>query len=352
MAAMASVRRFRYHPAPLLRKTCIWFFVMRFVTVTPAGRRPYLEILANYLLRHRNGIAEHRWWLNTRVPEDVAYLYRLADRYPDFFKIVAKPIPPSERVGYVIWQYMSDCTEPDTIYLRLDDDICYLSGDAITQMRDFRLAHPEPFLVLGNIVNNAVCAHFHQQAGLLPKSWGSVANDCLDELGWRNGPFARRVHQKFLRDLAKGREERWKAASLPFEGLTRFSINAICWFGDDFRGIPELGSHEVDEEPFITAVMPSRLGRPNAVCSRALFAHYAFWPQRRYLDRAAPQVLARYRRLAAQAVPADVSLPLWEEAFLGARRLFGVSSWAAKQGASKAVGACRNGIRRIRRRAA
>jgi hypothetical protein len=310
---------------------------MRLVTVTPAGRRPYLEILANYLLRHRDVIAEHRWWLNTRQPEDVAYIYRLADRYPDFFKVVGKPIAPSALVGYTIWQYMSDCTEPDTMYLRLDDDICYVAGDAITQMRDYRLTHPQPFLVLGNIVNNAVCAHFHQQAGVVPASWGVVGNDCLDEFGWRSGRFARRLHQRFLKDIVKGREERWKNAPIPFAGTTRFSINAICWYGDDFRGLPELGADDIDEEPFITAVLPGRLGRPNEVCQRALFGHYAFWTQRRYLDRTSPEVLARYRRLAECALPSDgYSLPFWEQTTLGIRRYWGMSSLAAKQSIAKA----------------
>jgi len=34
---------------------------MKFVTVTPAGRRRYLEILATYLLRNRDVIDELHW---------------------------------------------------------------------------------------------------------------------------------------------------------------------------------------------------------------------------------------------------------------------------------------------------
>jgi hypothetical protein len=325
---------------------------MRLVTVTPAGRRPYLEILANYLLRQRDVIAEHQWWLNTRVPEDVAYIYRVTDRYPDFFKIVAKPVGSADRVGYVIWQYMSDCVEPGTIYLRLDDDICYVSDDAIRAMLDYRLKHREPFLALGNIVNNAVCTHFQQQAGLVPKSWGAVANDCLDERGWRSGAFARRVHRRFLKDLVSGREAHWKNAAIPFAGTTRFSINAISWYGEDFQDIPERGDWNVDEEPFLTAVLPARLGRPNAVCSRALFGHYAFCFQRPYLERTSPDILARYRRLAEQAAPDGYRLPLLEHSSLAARRVWGVSGWTAERGIAEAKGLLRSGKELVRRRAA
>jgi hypothetical protein len=326
---------------------------MRLVTVTPAGRRPYLEILANYLLRHRDVISEHRWWLNTRNPEDVSYIYRLTDRYPDFFKIVAKPVRPGDKVGYAIWQYMSDCIEADTVYLRLDDDICYIDDGAITAMRDHRLANPEPFLVLGNIVNNAVCTHFQQQAGNLPKSWGLVANDCMDARGWASGAFARRLHRRFLKDLVQGREEHWKNAAFPFEGVTRFSVNAICWFGHDFREIAELGACNVDEEPFMTAVLPARFNRPNAICAEALFGHYAFFTQRAYLETTSPEILARYRRLAEQAAPVDgYTLPLWEQSVLKARRIWGVSGWAAKQGVAKAGNLFRQGKQVARKRAA
>jgi hypothetical protein len=324
---------------------------MRLVTVTPAGRRPYLEILANYLLRRRDLISEHRWWLNTRVPEDVAYIYRLADRYPDFFRIVAKPVDAPDRVGFAIWQYMSECVEADTVYLRLDDDICYIADDAIQQMLDYRLKHPEPFLVLGNIVNNAICSHFHQQAGLIPKSWGVVAEQCLDERGWRSGPFARRLHRRFLKDLVRGRESLWKSAEIPFAGTTRYSVNAICWRGEDFQGIPELGDSRIDEEPFLTAVLPGRLGRPNAVCARALFGHYAFCFQRHYLERTSPEILARYRRLAEQAAPDSYHLPLLEQSALSARRMWGVSSLAAGQGLAKAKSYLREGKQYLRRAA-
>ena len=326
---------------------------MRLVTVTPAGRRPYLEILANYLLRRRDIISEHRWWLNTRRPRDVAYIYQLADRYPDFFRIESKPVGPVDRVGYSIWRYMCDCTEPDTMYIRLDDDICFMSDDALVQLRDERLRQREPLLILGNIVNNAVCSHFHQQAGLLPKSWGAVGNECLDERGWRSGAFARRVHRRFLKDLAKGREVLWKQPAMPVDGTARFSINAICWFGEDFQGVPEVESRVADEEPFLTCDLPKRLVRPNVVCPQALFAHYAFYTQRRYLKTTSPEILARYRRIAQQPVlDRDIALPIWERSALGAQRAWGVSAWVAQQAAVNFGKLCGRGKSLVRRRRA
>jgi len=306
---------------------------MKFVTVTPAGRRRYLEILASYLLRHRDVIDEHHWWLNTREPEDVAFVHQLADQHPNFFHVVVKPMDRGLSLGGGIWTYLRDCVDPDTIYARLDDDICYMADDALANLRQFREQHPEPFLVLGNIVNNAVCTHCYQQAGIVPTRWGVVQNECMDERGWRSGPFARRLHRRFLLDVEQGRASRWRQSPMEIDGTRRFSVNAICWKGEDLAAIPERQVDNIDEESFLTEDLPTRLGRPNVVCPEALFAHYAFWTQRRYLEWTAPEVLARYRRLAQQVVAGDEGHRLlFDRTLTGIRWGAGTTVWQANQG--------------------
>jgi len=306
---------------------------MKFVTVTPAGRRQYLDILAAYLLRNRDKIDEHHWWLNTRVPEDVAYVHRLADRYPDFFRVVIKPKDPGLSLGGSIWSYLRDCTDPDTIYARFDDDICYMADDAVSNLRRFREENPEPFLVLGNIVNNAVCTHFYQRAGVVPTSWGAVANECMDEIGWRSPSFARRLHRRFLKDLEFGKQAKWKNVPMEIDGTRRFSINAISWYGRDFLGIPELDTDDIEEESFLTAVLPARMGRPNAVCTSALFGHYAFYTQRKYLEATSRDILARYRRLSSQvAAVDDQKRPLLLRTYEKLHWTAAETAWQAKNG--------------------
>ncbi|MBX3426410.1 MAG: hypothetical protein KF688_12080 [Pirellulales bacterium] len=273
----------------------------RFVTVTPAGRRRYMEILANYLLRNRHVIDEHQWWVNTREPEDVAFLLRLVDQYPDFFRVVTQPMHGAEEIGYSIWRFMRQATDPRTIYLRLDDDVCFVAEGAIAAMRGARLARREPFLMLGNIVNNAICTHLHQQAGLVPTKWGLVAEDCLCPIGWRSSAFAAKLHRRFLKDATAGKLDRWRELPMEFDGLRRFSINAICWFGADMASLPESGRTGVDEEPFLTEEVPRRLNRPNAIVPEALFGHFAFCYQRRDLEAIAPEILHRYQRISRHA---------------------------------------------------
>lgn len=312
---------------------------MKFITVTPAGRRRYLEVLAAYLLRNRDVIDEHHWWLNTRVPKDIAFIHQLADRYPDFFRVVAKPMDPKLSLAGSIWRYLRDCTDEDTSYARFDDDICYMTDDAIANLRRFREENTEPFLVLGNIVNNAVCSCSHQRAGLIPTSWDAVGNECMDEVGWRSGAFARRLHHRFLKDVERGVQARWQNVAIETDGTSRFSINAISWLGRDLCGLPELEIDEVEEEPFLTEELPTRLRRPNLVCSTALFSHFAFYPQRHYIERASPDILARYRTISREVVvPRRKRRPLLLGPYEHLRRgsvaaFYGVRNWNRRRAA-------------------
>lgn len=282
---------------------------MKLVTVTPAGRRRYLEVLVPYLLRSRDAIAEHRWWVNTRDPEDLAYLHRLVDEHPDFFKLVVEPIDSRLRIGEQIWRYMRRCDEPGVVYVRLDDDICYVDPGAIERLYEYRVANPDPFLVAGLIVNNAISTHFYQRAGVVPTSWGAVAMDCMDDIGWKSPHFARRLHREFLADLARGDIRRWRGVDASFDGLRRYSVNAICWKGDDMALVADRQRDDIDEEAFVTTDLPQRFGRPAAVCADALFGHYAFFTQRKFLDNVAPEVLDAYRRIALAGDPRNAAAP-------------------------------------------
>ncbi len=276
---------------------------MRVISVTPAGRRRYLQALVPHLLRQRHVISEHHWWLNTTDALDVRYVEDVTARHPEFFKICRKPVRPDLLLGENIWRYFREYSAPDTLYVRLDDDIVYAAPDAIANLLRYRLEHRRPLLVVGNIVNNAVCTHFHQRAGLVPWHWGRVENDCMDHCGWERGAFARKLHGLFLREIRRGRLDRWKRVALPIDGARRFSINVISWLGDDLAGVPELELDRIDEEPFLTETLPARLGRPNEACSDALFAHFAFYPQRPHVEWVWPELVGHYQAIAAEQPP-------------------------------------------------
>ena len=269
---------------------------MKTITVTPAGRRRYLEILVPYLLSNREYISEHHFWLNTVVKEDIEYIEMLAGEHPDFFKINRKKF--IQRSGDRIWQYYKDYVDDDTIYIKLDDDICFIEKDALKNLIEYRVNHPKPLFVFGNIVNNAVCSYFLQKKGIIPLSWGRVGYDCLDYLGWENPAFAGKLHKKFLKDIKSNNMNKWKIDNVVLDDFKRFSIGVMCWFGRDLKGLPDLNlnfGETIDhrtgkwrfpngDESFLSQDLPQRLNRPNEICGKALFGHFAFYIQRDYLE--------------------------------------------------------------------
>ncbi len=273
---------------------------MRVISVTPAGRRRYLAALVPHLLRQRHIIDEHHWWLNTNDEADTRYVHEVTAGHPDFFKICHKAVCPDLLMGENIWRFYRDYSESGTLYIRLDDDVVYFAEDAVENLVRYRLAHREPLLVLGNVINNAVCTYFHQRWGLVPRAWGRVGNVCMDRYGWKRGGFARKLHKLFLDELRHGRLERWKQVPLPIDGVRRISINVISWLGEDLQNVPEINIDNVDEEPFLTEILPARLGRPNAACSEALFAHFAFGTQRPCLEWTWPELVEHYQTIAEQ----------------------------------------------------
>ena len=65
-------------------------------------------------------------------------------------------------------------------------------------------------------------------------------------------------------------------------GLNRFSINCISYFGRDMALFGGLMSSEEEED--LSAVIPARLRRTNAICADTIVAHFAFFTQRAWMD--------------------------------------------------------------------
>jgi hypothetical protein len=261
---------------------------MRRVVVTPAGRRRYLELLHRHLRAQCDHFDQWILLMNTRDPADVDYCERLA---ADEAWIETRYAEGSEpRLGNAnISRFLNQfCRDPDTVYLRLDDDIVYLDPTFVDTMFRFRINNPGYFLTYGNIINNAILTWVHQKLGNI-ELHKHTRYACMCDVGWRDPTIAVGLHTEFLRDPAspKWRFARWVATE-----YERISVNAISWFGKDLCE----SEVQIDEEMWLSQTRPRQLGRPNAVCGSAVCAHFAFHPQRDALDRAG--LLDLYARLA------------------------------------------------------
>jgi hypothetical protein len=267
------------------------------IVVTPAGRRAYLEILYKHLVVQRSSFDTWQLWLNTTNEDDLLYMRNLAMKHPDW--IVARELSEPHNGNFSICSFFPGASIPGTTYLRLDDDIVWLESGFIENIMSYREAHTHPFLVYGNIVNNAITSHVFQRLGCIDTELGIVGYECMDTLGWKSPEFATKVHRTFLESHALHDLDRWKYPIWTLSFYERVSINAIAWLGEDFATFN--GAVGRDEEQWLSVDKPRSIRRPNVILGNKLCAHYAFFPQRPELDKT--NILEEYKKLAMEPGP-------------------------------------------------
>lgn len=266
---------------------------MRRIVVTPSGRRRYMYLLARHLDAQKSTFDEWHLWLNTHDAKDIEYMHRLAASR-DWIRVVTAPGSDPGEHNLNIHRFFGGYAEPGTSYVRLDDDVVYLQPGFLATLFAYREAHPEPFLVYANIINNAVVSHLHQRAGLVRTQLGQCGYACMDPLGWNTPRFAEDVHASFVDDVRDGKLREWHHFSVhPLTQYERVSINAISWLGERFSTFG--GAVGRDEEQWLAVEAPRQFGAPNVILGNAVCAHFAFHTQRAHMDGTG--VLARYAAL-------------------------------------------------------
>ncbi|KAA6187413.1 hypothetical protein F2Q65_02505 [Thiohalocapsa marina] len=220
----------------------------------------------------------------------------LKRRRPDKVNLVLAPGMGKDIIRNIakFWQF---AVEENTIYIRFDDDIAWIHPDAVERLCETRLSHPEFWLISGNVINNAVCDHHLQVAGIYDTRYTfSDSAECPQ--GWKDPEAAEWKHRSFLSALSEHDVDSWQLPDYQLDLGKHFSINCLCWLGDDLRDFEFFDEERflVYEEPFMTKEMTHRIGRPVLVAGKALVAHFAFYTQRKHLD--STDLLERYRSIA------------------------------------------------------
>lgn len=287
----------------------------RVVAWTPYGRRETVSVLARYLDRdHHRGVVDE-WWLclNTDADqvEDLRYGYALARQSGGWITTKERPagiprLTPKQRNTGSFVRYMTD---PDTVYVRLDDDIVYVHDDAIANLARHKLATPESVASFPIMWNNAIVSWFLQQAGIIPAAgtetngyrWPRVGGPyCMDSVGWADGQFAVELHRLLLDHIAAGTVDKlFLYQDFPLQLGLQFSVSTFAALGSMYAGLPEPGVLvPYEEESWHTIHQPRKIGQPNMIVGNALVSHYTFFPQGPIVR--ATDTLARYRALAEQ----------------------------------------------------
>jgi hypothetical protein len=282
----------------------------RVAAVTPAGHKYNLEILKKYIYRDMDTglIDEWQLWLNTDVPEDVDYIYQL-EKECDKVRVCTLP----EKMGHyvpAIANYFKFANHLNTIYIRFDDDICFIQDGAVKKLAEARLQNswvndpvldyvlgtgstPEPFVICANIVNNFAVSAYHHDIGALGESAGRQSPALLDGT-FCSADFFELTHETFKTKLESGKLSDYYFPDAVLSQYQPFSINCFAFFAKDLMFLTDL-----NDEPYIWGRGARKLGRPNMIKGDALVVHRAYGAQRGNItEEAQAEWLDFYKRLS------------------------------------------------------
>src|SRR5881392_2415740 len=106
--------------------------IHKVVAVTPAGRKRYLAVLLPYVLKNRHLIDEYQLWVNTKDDWDIGYIKSVRDKWPELIRLIWPSIPAAGSAS--VFQFYRYCTAERTIYIKLDDDICFIQDGALEEL--------------------------------------------------------------------------------------------------------------------------------------------------------------------------------------------------------------------------
>lgn len=270
------------------------------VVNTAAGRRRYMQYLIPYIVACPY-VDRYDIWVNTHNGADIEFFKQIAEK----FEVVNLVWQPDGVVNgnASINAFYKECVEPNTIYFKLDDDIVWMEPGLIEKMLQFRIDNPQYFLVTPLVVNNSLSTYLLQLAGKIQLDQYYNAESSHPIL-WKNGFFASALHNWFIEHYL--RTGKWETLHLGKRemGMTRFSINAVLWFGDEMKKIG--GVVPGDDEEFLSCIYPTCQGISNAWNGDAIVAHFAFFTQREELDRMG--ILEKYGRFCLDSWAKDKTM--------------------------------------------
>ena len=272
----------------------------RVVMCIPCGRRRNLEILFPYIFRDRHLLDEVQLWINTNDPDDLRYIHYISSQLPNFLKCIEHPdvingirqINP-RNIGASVSKFFVNCTDVNTIYIKCDDDICFIEEGAIKGLIDFRKKNPIPLIIYPNCVNNSIMSYLHQRMGCISYKYGACNWTSGDKVSWGNPKTAEEIHNKFLQNCEDGSLDIYKFKRWELLDYPKVSIGFIVFFGEDLAPIG--GRIQYDEE-FLSVILPEALNRPNVIYGEKLVSHFAYIMQREYLENST-NLLDTYKRL-------------------------------------------------------
>lgn len=296
----------------------------RVEAVVVFGRPSRLKILHRYLwrnLRINGGVLDHVMFVVLRAELSAQdFLRQFVSKHAPYYSI-----PPVK--GKRFAKIYSVCNRPDTIYIKIDDDIVYISDAAIPSLiREKQRRRCS--LVSANVINHAILSSVHEEIGAVrnfvpPKlnlqrksnftseqslkpatHWRRADEekpmyhirrapqaDCV----WASWECAAWMHESFLSRLADGTScaydfgwfgfhsegfefySKSKKRFLPLH-TSRWSINFFAFTSQNLEAA-DWDKLATDDEAELSYKVPSRIGTQACAVGRAIVSHFSYWKQ-------------------------------------------------------------------------
>jgi hypothetical protein len=264
----------------------------RVVVCVPSGRYRYLRVLLPYLLAERFAdiVDEIQLWVNTDVQSDLDYFVRMAAAHP---RVTCVPNPGPLNKGLYdarrdhwqfsdgIFRFYAGCIDPDALYLKVDDDICFVHDQFFSHaLRDVLAREQTNYAVVGNVFNVPHVMKVLQDRGTIDNRLGHSTGDPRCPFACTSGEFAADIHRQFLEIVRLNDLECLYFDSHALTGRAR--IGVMAWAGRSFQQFG--GRVDPRDEVDLTTKIPERLLKPLWIVGDALVCHFAFSHQRAVLE--------------------------------------------------------------------
>lgn len=295
----------------------------KLVACSPVGRISSMRCLFKNILNNRHILDEFHLWVNTTNPEDINYINNFAEEHSDFVRLKYgdKDIK-HEYIGtsYGVRWFYRYCTEPDTFYFKIDDDVIFIEDKTFEKLAQYKLDNPEIFLTFPIIINNPWCNHFlrifkkmdipecigtmrywesdFKKVKDIIKGASSVMSDNLYEpkledfipedrviskLYCYDGDLAYHILDQFYNKIIDNKITDLDIDNITLQNCESVCINFVMWSGEDFA---KFGGDVkcYGDEPWLTTYYPCKFDLKNAIVGNTRIVHYSFWPQRHHLN--------------------------------------------------------------------
>jgi hypothetical protein len=249
-------------------------------------------VLLPYLLADRNSsiVDEIHLWVNTDAKSDLEYFARMEREHLKIKRVycsgeLVKALYDATRDHWQfsdgIFRFYRGCVADQTIYVKIDDDICFIHDQFFTNMCNAVLTRESTnYACTANVYNVPHVTKILQDRGTIDDTLGHSTGNPRCPFACTNGEFAGHLHEQFIQFVRNGNLEALYFQPHQIEGRQR--IGVMGWTGQSFKQFD--GQVGPRDEVELTTSIPEKLLKPLWIVGDALVCHLAFSHQRAFIE--------------------------------------------------------------------